>query len=214
LQQARDCYREIRLGLTHLTITTPEDGQAVAPGQVVQVCVRAVEPDGLRTVALMVGGAAVETRPADAVRRFPDGTTDSRTQVFTFRVKKDGFDPRDNQIVITAAAFDARGSSPTLKVIRLKVGGTDQDLVYTIDPAEPDEGQRVNVTLTVVNPRPGDKVVYSLVGTDGWTQGGPLTVRDGKATFQVPGARDGVVDRIEARIDGTTVVRRSQYTFR
>jgi hypothetical protein len=183
---------------------------------VVQICVQAVEPDGLRTLSLQVAGSAVEARPDNAVRRFPAGTTDSKTQVFTFRIKKDGIDPNDNEIVVVASAWDARGSKPTLKIIKLRVDETKRDLVYTIDPINPEHNQPVQVTLTVVNGQPGDKVTYKLTGTDGYAQSATLTLRDrgGAVTFTVPGAStEGIADTVEANVEGTEVKRPAHYVF-
>ena len=198
-----------------VTIDSLKDNQMVPPGEVLQVAVSALSDPDLKDLKLEVAGAAVESGPTNPTRTFPAGTKESKSQVFAFKVKKEGFDKKNPIIVIKATATDIHGKTTTqILKVRVADGGKGSDLVYQIMPSQPAPGQTVNVTITVVNATPGTRVSYTVVGTDKYHQQGTLEVdAKGQVHFSIPGGAKGVKDVVEATLDGSSIKRQASYHF-
>jgi hypothetical protein len=71
----------------------------------------------------------------------------------------------------------------------------------SIFPADPAPDEPVAVTLEIVNSIEGTEVIYSLVGSDYYTQNDKLTTdTNGIVTFSVPGGEEGVVDNFTVTV--------------
>ena len=71
------------------------------------------------------------------------------------------------------------------------------DVRASASPSNPSPGQSVTVTSTISPIVEGCTVSYSMSGTDGYTQSGsPSTSSSGAISFTIPGAEEGVIDRV------------------
>ena len=70
-------------------------------------------------------------------------------------------------------------------------------------PADPAPGQNVVVTVVIFPPEAGITVLFTIVGTDGYSNSDtPTTNANGVATFTIPGAAAGVVDVVTVTVGG------------
>lgn len=90
------------------------------------------------------------------------------------------------------------------------------DKVFAVDarpsPADPGPGEGVTVTATTSPAIAGCAMVFSVVGTDGYTNSQTVNSdASGQGSFFIPGGEEGVVDRVTIQVGThqTTVV----YTF-
>jgi hypothetical protein len=69
------------------------------------------------------------------------------------------------------------------------------------NPPSPFEGQNVTATATVFPPLAGTAVTYSVIGTDGYVDGGTMmTNTNGQISFMIPGAEASVRDVVKVTI--------------
>lgn len=204
----------------HVEISSLAEGQTVAPNAPLQVWVLAVNPTGVESVALTVetaGGASVVGVPDPQRITFPPGTKEPGSSVFIVNVGP--LRGANGTLTLTATMVTHDGKTITDRRT-VTVGGAAEDLQWEIIPKQPRPTDLlVTVVVRMVNARPGAKIGYTLRGTDFYTQpvaGAPSLVvgEDGTVRFTVPCSVDGVIDKIEAWIEGTTVRRTTQYEFR
>ena len=197
-----------------IVFESPVDGQAVAANAPLQVWISATDPDGVKSLTLTAvasEGANVTLPPQPLKYDFPNGTRETTSKVFTIQVG--ALTGAQGKIVLTATAVNGKGKT-TSQQCTVKVGGTESDLGFELNPVEPKPMQTVVVTVAMLNAKPGSIIKCHVVGTDGYDQTHRLTVdANGKVKFDVPGAKSGVVDSIDAEIEGTPVRRRVTYRF-
>jgi hypothetical protein len=184
----------------------------VAAGAPLQVWVSGDDLFGVESLKLTAQSSGlVLNKPKPEQVTFTKYTPMTGSKVFVLDIPPYAGEART--IELTATMTHSFGRTTTVQRT-VKVGGFERDLVFEIQPPDPQPMQTVTVVVRAVNAPPGTKVTYTVEGTDGYRQNGTLDVReDGTIRFEVPGSGLGVEDVLDARIDGSTVRRTASYRF-
>jgi hypothetical protein len=92
--------------------------------------------------------------------------------------------------------------------------GVPYSLSVVASPSDPAPDQGVNVTATISPATAGVEIYFHIIGTDGYENWATYTTDDsGKATFYIPGAEEGVRDKVTVRIVETGEERVFSFVF-
>lgn len=116
--------------------------------------------------------------------------------------------PSSGDFVSGSSSFRPEDDGSLGPSINLEGPGIPEVTSFTLIPGNPVAGQGYLASAIIICARPETTAIISIEGTDGYTDSvtcfGPQIQSSGGCSLSVPGAEQGVVDTVTARINDPT----------